>query len=195
MNSPLAAIDNRKYRNKIHPKKFALWAGCVSIFMMFAGFTSAYIVRQAAGNWMEFPLPQIFYVSAGVMLASSLFLQLSYWSFINGKGTLYRSLMTVGFVLGIVFIYCQYQGWIDMQAMGVEVTGNPSGSFVYVFSWIHAGHVLGGIAILLVAMIHAFGLDYYVTPARKLRFEMTLTYWHFVDLLWIYLLVFFTLQS
>ncbi len=195
MNSPVASLDNqRRYRNKIHPKKFALWAACGSILMMFAAFTSAYVVRQAAGNWLEFALPKIFYYSAGVMLLSSVVLQLSYWSFKRGNGTAYRLLLTLGFLLGLLFVAFQYQGWMAMQEMGIELTGNPSGSFVYILSMVHAGHVLGGIAILLVAMIHAFGLDYYITPARKLRFEMTLTYWHFVDLLWIYLLLFFTLQ-
>ena len=194
MNFPLGTLEERKYRNKIHPKKFALWAACGSILMMFAAFTSAYVVRQAAGNWLEFALTNLFYYSAGVMVASSVVLQLSYWNFKNGNGQLYRLLMITGFALGVLFIYLQYEGWMAMMDMGIELTGNPSGSFVYVLSWVHAGHVLGGIAILLVALIHAFSLRYYVTPARLLRFEMTLTYWHFVDLLWIYLLVFFTLQ-
>jgi cytochrome c oxidase subunit 3 len=82
-----------------------------------------------------------------------------------------------------------------MVAIGIELTTNPSGSFVYVISGLHAAHILGGIGALVIALIHAFVLKYKVTEGRKLRFEMTLTYWHFVDVLWIYLLLFFTLQS
>ncbi|MEL6944023.1 MAG: cytochrome c oxidase subunit 3, partial [Bacteroidota bacterium] len=68
------------------------------------------------------------------------------------------------------------------------------GSFVYVISGVHAAHIIGGLAVLTIAMIHAFMLPHKVTKARKLRFDLTLIYWHFVDILWIYLIVFFTLQ-
>jgi len=192
MNQKVAALEERKYRNKIHPKMFALWTACVSIFMMFAGFSSAFVVRQAAGNWLEFALPNVFYISAGVIILSSVILQFSYVMFKKGNSSMYRLLLVIGFILGVSFVYFQYEGWMDMYAMGIELNGNPSGSFVYVLSMVHAGHVIGGIGVLLVSLIHAFGLDYYVTPARLLRFEMSLTYWHFVGALWLYLLMFFT---
>lgn len=107
---------------------------------------------------------------------------------------LYRGLLVLGSVLGLSFIVLQYQGWLDLEAMGVTLTGNPSGSFLYVISGVHATHVLGGVAILAIALLHAFALPHQVTPKRKLRFELTLTYWHFVDALWIYLLIFFVNQ-
>ena len=181
-------------RNKIHPKKFALWAACASIVMMFTAFTSAYIVRQAAGNWLEFKLPSIFLASTIIIIISSIMLQLAYRAFLNQKTSTYRSFLTISTVLGLVFIALQYQGWLDMQAIGVELVGNPSGSFIYVISGVHAAHVIGGLAALAVALLHAFSLPHKVTPARKLRFELTLTYWHFVDALWVYLFVFFILN-
>lgn len=191
MNQTVATLKEKKYRNKVHPKEFALWISCGSILMMFAGFTSAFVVRKAAGNWLEFSLPSMFYYSAAAIIVSSVVIQLSYTFFRKGNATLYRLLLVVGFLLGTSFIYMQYDGWMQMRAMGIDLAGNPSGSFVYVLSIVHAAHVVGGIGVLLVALIHAFGLDYYVTPARILRFRMTLVYWHFVGLLWIYLLIFF----
>jgi len=182
-------------RNKIHSKKFALIIACASIVMMFMAFTSAYIVRRAAGNWLEFRLPNIFFINTAVILLSSVTLQASYYFFKNGKEFLYKGLMILSFLLGILFLLLQYQGWLDMQAIGVELTGNPSGSFVYVISGVHAAHILGGLAALTVALVQAFSLRYKVTPRRKLRFELTLIYWHFVDFLWVYLLVFFVTQS
>ena len=182
-------------RSRIHPKKFALFVACASIMMMFAGLTSAYIIRQAAGNWLEFALPRMFYISTLVILASSIFLQASYSAFKRGNGMLYRGLMVMGFLTGLLFIILQYQGWVALDVNGVRFDGNPSGSFVYVLSGIHVAHVLGGIAALIVALIHAFVLPVKMTPQRKLRFEMTLIYWHFVDALWLYLLLFFILQQ
>jgi cytochrome c oxidase subunit III len=181
-------------RSKIHPKKFALWVGCASMLMLFAAFTSAYIVRQAAGNWLEFRLPDIFYINTGVILLSSAALHGSYLAFKRGKTQAYRVLLVITFILGVAFLALQYQGWQALTEIGVGLTTNPSGSFVYVISGVHAAHILGGIAALVVAIIHAVALPHKVTKARKLRFELTSIYWHFVDFLWIYLLVFFTVQ-
>jgi cytochrome c oxidase subunit 3 len=190
-----ATVATEYTRSKIHPKKFALGVACASILMMFAAFTSAYIVRQAAGNWLEFRLPDIFYINTLVILLSSATVHGSYLAFKRGKTQAYRVLLVFTLILGLAFLALQYQGWQALTSIGVELTTNPSGSFVYVISGVHAAHILGGIAALIVALIHAFALPHKVTPARKLRFEMTLIYWHFVDFLWVYLLVFFTLQQ
>lgn len=185
-----------EYRSsKIHPKKFALWVACAGITMMFTAFTSAYLVRQSQGNWLEFELPNIFMVSTAVILLSSVTLHSSYFAFKRGKEQLYKGLLVATFILGIAFLVLQYQGWLAMRDIGIELTTNPSGSFIYVISGVHAAHILGGVAALIIALIHAFALKYQATPTRKLRFELTLTYWHFVDFLWIYLLVFFISQS
>ncbi len=189
------ALENeRVYKNKIHPYKFALWLGCGSIIMMFAAWTSAYVVRHAAGNWYEFKLPVIFYYNTAVILLSSITLQGCYISFKKSNEYLYKSLLIATFLLGIAFIVLQYQGWFALKNSGVALTRNPSGDFVYVLSGVHALHVLGGLAVLTVALVQAFVLRFRVTAVRKLRLELTLTYWHFVDILWIYLLFFFVLQ-
>ena len=188
-------VEKAYRRSKIHPKKFALWVGCASLMMMFAAFTSAYIVRQAAGNWLEFRLPDVFFMSTVVILLSSISLHSSYTAFKRGNERWYKRLLVVTLILGLAFLVLQYQGWLALQAIGVELTTNPSGSFIYVISGVHAAHILGGIGTLVIALIHAFGLPFKATPGRKLRFELTLTYWHFVDFLWVYLLLFFLTAS
>ncbi len=182
-------------RSKIHPQKFLLWIGLASLVMMFAAFTSAYVVRQAAGNWLEFRIPNMFFYSTAVILASSLSLQASYAAFKKNNTGAYKKLLLLAFVLGLTFLVMQYLGWQDLVSIGVELTGNPSGSFLYIISGVHAVHVLGGVGVLFVALMHAYGLSHKVTEKRKLRFELTLTYWHFVDFLWLYLIVFFVLQA
>jgi len=191
----LAVTENSTNRSKIDSKKLALLIGCASIVMMFAGLTSAYIVRRAGGNWLEFRLPNIFFINTVVMLLSSLAIHSAYLAFKKGNEFLYKGLLVVSFILGFAFVVLQYKGWLDLTAIGVELTGNPAGSFIYVISGVHAAHVLGGLAVILVAMIQAFSLKYKVTKKRKLRFELTLIYWHFVDFLWIYLLIFFLSQQ
>lgn len=181
-------------RNKIHPKKLALWVALVSLIMMFTALTSAYIVRRAAGNWLEFSIPPIFYVNTLVIVGSSLTLHAAYVAFKREAETLYRSMLGVTFVLGCAFVVLQYVGWVDLAEGGVPLTINPSGDFVYAISGLHAAHVIGGIAILAVCLVLAFILPLRNTPARRLRLELALTYWHFVDILWIYLIVFLSLQ-
>lgn len=180
--------------SRLHPHKFAMWIGLASITMMFVALTSAYIVRKSAGNWLEFNLPWMFIVSTVVIILSSLTLHLSYKSFLSGKASAYRKFMVVTFILGCTFVVTQYLGWQAMTEMGVYLNGNPAGSFVYAISALHVAHVLGGMAALTVALIHAFRLKYKITEKRKLRFQLVTHYWHFVDVLWIYLIVFFMIQ-
>ncbi|MBL7792054.1 MAG: cytochrome c oxidase subunit 3 [Saprospiraceae bacterium] len=192
-----ATVTNQIHtRNKIHPKKFGLLAACASITMMFGAFTSAFLVRQAAGNWLEFALPGIFTLSTVLIVASSITLHGAFIAFKKGALPLYKGLLIATFALGLSFVVVQYEGWQAMKdLLGLPLGTNPSSDFVYLISMIHAAHVVGGIAALLVAVIHAFTLTSGPTPTRKLRLELTLIYWHFVDILWVYLFVFMTLQS
>jgi len=181
------------YRNRLHPHKFALYAAMASILMMFAAFTSAYLVRQAAGNWHEYRLPDIFFCSTGVILLSSIVLHLSYKAFLRQDRGKYCIGLAAAFVLGLIFVVLQYFGWTELYNIGVPLDGNPSGSFFYVISGVHAAHVLGGIAALLVALYHAVTLRFEVTEPRKTRFSLVVQYWHFVDILWVYLFLFILL--
>lgn len=181
-------------RNKIHPKKLALWVALVSLVMMFTALTSAYVVRRAAGNWLEFDIPSIFYINTLVIIASSITLHSAYIAFKREATLAFRALLSITFVLGIVFVALQLVGYDLMAAQGLDIKINPSVSFIYAISGLHALHVIGGIAVLAVALILAFIKGTEQSPARNLRLQLTLTYWHFVDILWIYLIVFLSLQ-
>ena len=182
-------------RSKIHPLKLALWVAIAGIIMMFAALTSAYIVRRSAGNWLEFKLPDIFMYNAVLMILSSIVLHISYRAFKKRNEGLYKSLLVTTFILGLLFVVLQYKGWEIMTAQGLGFTENPSTSFIYVISGWHAAHVLGGIGALTVAMVHAFYLPFKPTLRRVQRFELVVQYWHFVDVLWLYLVIFFMLQT
>ncbi len=184
------AVSSHHSNNRIPSLTFALWVSLASISMMFAGFMSAYIVRQAAGNWFEFVLPSHFLWSTGVLLVSSGSIFLAQRMFNQRNEIKYKSLLVLTFVLGLVFIVLQYEGWMAMQAEGIDLKGNPSGAFVYVISGVHVAHVLGGLAVLVVALLHAFLLPFNVSEVRKERLERTAYYWHYVDLLWVVLFLF-----
>ncbi len=175
-------------KNKIHPHKFTLWVGIGSILMMFAGLTSAYIVKRNQAGWVTFNLPTAFWYSTAVILFSSLTLFLASRAFRERYMSRYRLLLAVTLCLGIVFLILQAIGFKQLWNEGITLTGNVSYSFLYIIVLIHAAHVLGGVITLIVVFLKAFNSkikNYSIVPV-----ELISTYWHFVDILWIYLLIF-----
>jgi len=183
-------IQKEKEVLRLRPQLFALWVGMCSIVMMFGAFTSAYMVKHAAGNWLEFPIPSVFYVSTALIVASSITLHLAYIGYKRQHKLMYQGLLVATMLLGIGFVASQYAGWQALFAMGVDMKANVSGSFFYLITGTHAVHVLAGVACLVVALLHAFTLKFEYTDRRKNRFELVVHYWHFVGILWIYLLYF-----
>jgi len=184
------SINPLSVRNRIHPQVFGLYIAFGSIMMMFGALTSAYIVKHAQGDWLEYTMPNYFYWSTAVLVLSSIALHLSYSAFQKGNEGIYKLMLPIAFVLGSAFIMLQYWGWTSLFADGVDLVANVSGSFLYLITGLHALHIIGGIAAILVAMLHAFTLPFVVTPKRVTRFKLVVHYWHFVDVLWIYLLFF-----
>lgn len=184
----------------VHPKKFMLWLGMASITMFFAVTTSALLVKKGDQQyWMNFELPKIFMVSTLVVVASSAAMQAALNAFRKERFSLYRKLLTAASVSGVLFLIMQYVGWNAMQSMGIFLDGNASGSFIYVLSGAHGLHIVGGLIALLIAMYKAhrarrdplFEIKHILNPKQVLSLEILTTYWHFVNIVWVYLFVFF----
>jgi cytochrome c oxidase subunit III len=172
----------------MNPKKFLLWLAIVSIIMAFAALTSAYLVRRAEGNWLEFSIPKIFTYSTIVLVISSLSMHFAYFSAKKDNFLALRLSISITFVLGIVFLVMQFLGWKELTNNNVFFVGNPSGSFFYVLSGFHGLHIISALIVLIFALVAAFKLNVH---AKKLsQIEMCVTYWHFLDLLWLYLFIF-----
>lgn len=175
-------------RNKIHPHKFTLWVGIGSIIMMFAGLTSAYIVKRNQANWVTFELPVAFWYSTAVIILSSLTLHMASKAFKERAMANYRKLMAVTLVLGVLFMILQVIGFNDFWKAGMTLQANVSYSFLYVIVGLHGLHVAGGVIALIVMSLKAFSIKsrtYSFVPV-----DLISTYWHFVDILWVYLLIF-----
>ena len=174
---------------KIHPHKYAMWEDiCINI-MMFAGLTSSNIVRQSQGNWVYYKLPGLFYISTVLIAASSVTMHMGVKAFKSRAMPKFRSLMILTLVLGVAFAICQYVGFQLLYADNIKLNGNPSESFLFIIAGLHLFHIIGGIIALLIVFFRAFRTSVKVYNATGL--EVMATYWHFVDVLWIYLFVFF----
>lgn len=176
--------------SRVNPQLFSLWVGMASIVMLFGAMTSAYIVKKGAGNWLEFSVPSVFYISTAVIVLSSVTMHAARNAFRRSQEGAYKFLILATFILGLAFLVLQYQGWSQLYGNGVDLKTNVAGSFFYLITWFHAAHILGGIGALLASVINAYSLKFKVTDHRKNRVEMLTHYWHFVDVLWVYLLIF-----
>lgn len=177
----------------VNPKVFTMWLFIVSIVMLFAAFTSAYLVRKAEGNWVEFQLPDLFYYSTVVLLASSMTMHAALIAAKKDQFNALRLSISITFVLGLTFLIMQFYGWSQLVAMNVYFVGNPSGSFVYVLSGLHGLHLISGLVVLLVALVAAFRLK--INAKALTQIKICSTYWHFLDALWIYLFVFLVFNN
>lgn len=176
-------------KKKMHPHKFTLWVAIGSILMMFAGLTSAFIVKSNQTNWVPVVIPKVFWISTAVIIISSLTMQIALRSFKQREMSQYRTLIAVTLLLGVAFIVLQWLGFQDLWAQRITFRGAGAGQFLYVIFGLHAIHVIGGIIVLIVMFIKAFiGKTklYSSVPV-----EVAAIYWHFVDVLWVYLLLFF----
>ncbi|WP_020605750.1 cytochrome c oxidase subunit 3 [Spirosoma spitsbergense] len=186
--SEISVIEEPQETLSMNPRKFILWLFIVSIIMLFAAMTSAYLVRRAEGNWLEYDIPSIFTYSSVVLVLSSITM---HWAYIAAKkdkfGTL-KTAITITFVLGVIFLYMQFQGWIDLVNQNVFFVGNPAGSFMYIFTGLHGFHLISGLVVLLVALIACFRLRIHAKSLNQI--EIAVAYWHFLDILWLYLFFF-----
>jgi len=187
----MITIEEPKPTFSVDPKKFLLWLFIVTIIMMFAALTSAYLVRSSDGDWLEFDLPPMFMASTAVIILSSITMQIAYWFAKTNKTNMLIAAMSVTTILGLAFLYLQVKGWGQLVDEKIFLGGrysNPAGSFVYVISGFHGFHIISGLIYLLIVLYSSIRGK--VKSNNLLQIEMCTTYWHFLDLLWIYLFVF-----
>lgn len=185
--------DQPLAQKQARAKKMMLWFGIVSLLMTFAGWTSAYIVSSTREDWLQdFRLPGAFWISTAIILCSSL----TYWLAVRAvragqhrNGSLW---LGATLALGIGFIASQFAGFSQMIGYGYYFTGPTSSitlSYIYLIAMVHIAHVAAGLISLLVVFVNQLKGRY--GPGRMLGMELGATFWHFVDFLWIYLMLFF----
>jgi cytochrome c oxidase subunit 3 len=177
---------------KVKEKTFKqmLWVSMISMTMMFAGLTSAYVISTKREDWVNFELPQAFYISTILIVLSSLSFYMAKRSIAKiSRTTIY---LVITLLLGIGFVFFQFQGFSELIDAGLYFTGKESNvatSFLYVITMAHMVHMFGGIIALVVILINHLRGKY--TVDNTLGLELGLIFWNFVDLLWIYLVMFF----
>jgi cytochrome c oxidase subunit 3 len=169
----------------------AIWVVLFAITMMFAAFTSALIVRKGASlDWRHFNLPSILYFNTVLLLISSVTLEVSRRRIATFMGGLRNQAesparwLYITLSLGLLFVAGQYIAWRQLSARGLFLATNPSSSFFYVLTAAHALHILGGLG----GIVHVIR-KLSKSVLRRSTLDATARYWHFMDVLWVYLLL------
>ena len=174
-------------------KKMMLWFGMASLIMGFAGWTSAYIVSSKREDWIsDFELPSAFFISTTLIVISSLTYILAQRALKKQQRQACTGYLLITLILGIAFIALQFVGFSQLLALGYYFTGPTSNitmSYIYLIAAVHILHVIVGLITLLVVLYNHLRSKY--SAGDMLGMELGATFWHFLDLLWVYLLLFF----
>ncbi len=173
-------------------KMMMLWFGIGSLIMSFAGLISAFIVSRKREDWLnDFQLPNAFLVSVALILISSLTLILAKRALKQNNMQMVTVWLLGTLVLGIAFVYNQFDGFRQIIEAGYNFTGPTSNvtiSFIYIIAILHIGHVIAGLICLIVVIYNHFKQKY--NANNMLGFELAANFWHFVDVLWLVLFLF-----
>jgi len=174
-------------------KKNMLWFGMISLSMSFAGLTSAYVISKERPDWLtDFEIPQAFYISLVLIVLSSVTFHFAKKSVQNEENSKGMILLLSTLTLGILFVIFQFRGFSEIVANGYYFTGSESTittSFIYLVVIMHLAHIFVALISVLVVIYNHYKLRY--QNGKTLGIELAATFWHFVDVLWIYLFLFF----
>lgn len=185
--SHVAAQNVLIARTAEHYSSSGIWVGVFAITMSFAAFTSALFVREGTADWTHLVLPPVLYVNTLLLLASSGTLEAARRRLGEEEGTRKASgWVMLTLMLGLAFCVGQYRAWLDLRAEGIYLASNPNSSFYYLLTFLHALHVCVGVAVLVYLAGRLLASH---TTFRLGLFRNIAIYWHFMTVLWVYLLL------
>ena len=180
-----------KTRNNIGSRyRVGMWVSVASIAMLFTSLTSAYIVRSATSyDWLPVAVPRALFVSTGLLLLSSITLELARQKLKRSLADSYLRYLLLTVLLGIVFLASQLSAWRQMARQGVYLASHPHSSFFYLLTGAHGVHLLGGLLALMFLWLRSRRQlsESAVVARRQAAADAVTIYWHFMDALWIYL--------
>lgn len=186
---------------KLHPHKMLLYLAIFGSSLIFAFMLIAFTASYTAPGPEQpvFVMPKAFIFSTLILLFSSYFVTHFLKLYHNDEMKKLRNYLGITVVFGFLFTICQYWGWHQLENTGYGLTGMTSGAYLFVISGLHILHLVGGIFFLTYQFIcisrvagdPVKSLILVTNPYQKLKMEMLTTYWHFLDILWVSLFLYF----
>jgi cytochrome c oxidase subunit 3 len=166
---------------------YVLLAASVMVFVAFSG---AFVFRRGlSGDWASMPKPPILFLNTAILLASSFALEVARRALKAGLRSKFNAWWSAGAVLGVVFLFGQALAWQRLKDLGIYMATSPSSSFFYILTASHAFHLVGGVAALIYVAVESLRVSQ--GPARRTVIDISAIFWHFLDGLWVYLMVLF----
>jgi cytochrome c oxidase subunit III len=189
MNATMTHNQN----GKLHPRKLMMWMAMASMFMVFAGFTSAFLLQKGTrADWANITLPIAFWISTVVILVSSYTINKAVRLFQERQMSAHKKYITITLVLGILFMILQLIGFWQLYNSGIKLDGGVSGAFLYIISGTHILHMLAGVVAIFI--VYKMAIAKSKKTYSSLSHEILALFWHFVDVLWVYLFIFFLIN-
>jgi cytochrome c oxidase subunit 3 len=201
MNPPrLTKESDNFFTKRREPLTFLLWTGIIGIVIIFLVLSLLYFIRKPLSEEVSVKIPWFFWISTLAISVSSITLLTASRAFKQELFKRYTSLLGITLFLGFLFVIMQLLGWREMFASGIFIDKNKVGAFIYILSGLHIAHVMGGLFFVSVAFREALkqhnyvdAFVYTVNPPNQLKLKLLSIYWHFIDILWLYLFLFFLL--
>lgn len=184
---PAGETDGSEIATRVDTAQLGLMGVLATVTMLFAGFTSAYLVRRSGGDWEPVSLPGMLWLNTGLLLAGSVAVEIARARMQEGRDQALKLWLQISTVLGAGFVVGQVLAWRELVRRGVFLPTSPHSSFFYMLTGVHGLHVVGGILALLYALYRVSRAPFGPSPERAVK--LSATYWHFVDGLWLYLFV------
>ena len=193
-NIHLTHVEEAQQPLTMHPKKFIVWLFIVSIFMMFAGWTSAFLVAHSEGNILDVELPKLFTITTVILLISSVTIHLAKRAVKKDNLAVARLMLGLTLVLGTAFLFGQWYSFGKFVEQDIFFVGGTAvQSFLYVLPFMHGLHIIAGLIFVAIVLYRSY--RYKVHSKSTASMEMCATFWHFLDGLWLYLFLFLTMNA
>ena len=178
-------------RHHLSPSAYRvmMWVLLAAIVMMFAALSSAYIVLSGGDGWKPIRMPRMFFLSTGILLASSAAIEIAKRRLNGRRWNGYVRWLGLTLLLGLGFIATQLLGWRELKAQGVYLAANPHSAFFYLFTGVHGAHLLGGVLALFFLLWRSRSPRIPNDAAVGASAGVVSLYWHAMDGLWAWLFV------
>ena len=186
----------------IHPQQIIVYLLLAGISALFLGFSFAYLYNRIQTGMEPVNLPPLFYWNTFLLIGASLILREAKKFYLSDNTEKYQLMLVITFILTLSFLVLQILAWQQLINNNISLTYNNLASYMYLISGLHFAHVVGGLPFLAHFIWQSKKhmkepvtvLIYFADPAKKRKLKLLTTYWHFLDLLWIYLIIFFLLN-
>lgn len=200
MSQPSKKTNYDEYQNfAFHPHNIYLMLLLFSLSILFLSLSGAFIYTRVQNGLPPVKLPWLFGFNTVILLGSSWTMVRAKKAYLADETERYQGMLILTIVLSLIFMFAQYLAWMQLFKQQIFLNSDPSAGYLYVISGLHFAHVIGGLPFLSLFLWKAFKymkepvsvLVYFSDPEKRLRLRLLTIYWHFLDILWIYLVVFF----